>query len=422
MATGLQRTVLIGAIIVFALAVLVRVAFFALFLERIEQLSELGFSTDTFKFERLVDGLEQDGVYGIAGEGPTIDQPPLYVFALFGLRSLFGNSAWAIWIFNGLIGSLTAVFCYLTARLFFKQPAAFTAGIIAAVFPDFILYGAVPLAETLFVFMLAAGVYFAAKTWLDKKWGYAVAAGIAFGLAALTREVALLLPMVIALVFLKRIGWKKSLLLAGCAFLAIAPWTIRNAVTFKALVPITARSGYALFQGSVDPGSGYNTSDYRNPRERLSRRYWEQYREVMIAAKGIKNPIERDRIFRDHAVKYIVNNPGKYLGYFPKKLVFFWQPQMGPEHVQRIGYGWAIFAVMIGYYLLLFAGFTGGLRMRGFPALLFWTVVGYFVLTHLFFSECEPRYHLPALVVFPYAVAFGAFKILGDIRGKDYRV
>ena len=79
-------------------------------------------------------------------------------------------------------------------------------------------------------------------------------AGLAFGAAGLMRPMALLSP--IALLFWLVIDWRgvketiRILLVFGIALaLPILPWTIRNYVHFKKLVPISTNGGYNLFYG-----------------------------------------------------------------------------------------------------------------------------------------------------------------------------
>jgi hypothetical protein len=84
-----------------------------------------------------------------------------------------------------------------------------------------------------------------------------VVAGIALALAALTRPSALVLVPFLAAVLLDR-RWpaRARAHLAASAFLgfflALAPWTIRNALVFHELLPVNDAAGCAFYQGNSD--------------------------------------------------------------------------------------------------------------------------------------------------------------------------
>jgi hypothetical protein len=87
----------------------------------------------------------------------------------------------------------------------------------------------------------------------------AAVAGVLFGLAALTRELALYLAPIAALWLLRPAsGWRPSpralgraaaLLLTVVA--CVAPWTLRNAIVFKAFIPVSTMGGLNLWQGNT---------------------------------------------------------------------------------------------------------------------------------------------------------------------------
>jgi hypothetical protein len=98
-------------------------------------------------------------------------------------------------------------------------------------------------------------------------WRTAAAAGALFGLATLTRELALYLVPLVLLWMVRpwavgatsvgtRIVLSRNRLVgAGALLLAtvitIAPWTLRNAIVFRAFVPVSTMGGLNLWQGNT---------------------------------------------------------------------------------------------------------------------------------------------------------------------------
>ena len=88
--------------------------------------------------------------------------------------------------------------------------------------------------------------------------GRALGAGLAWGVATLTRPTALPLPLLVALWAWFPLGLtvagrdrarQVAMLLLGVA-LAIGPWTLRNAAALGAFVPVTTGGGRALFDAN----------------------------------------------------------------------------------------------------------------------------------------------------------------------------
>ncbi|MBI3087440.1 MAG: hypothetical protein HYY91_00915 [Candidatus Omnitrophica bacterium] len=136
------------------------------------------------------------------------------------------------------------------------------AAAIAAVYPPFIhfsYYGGPGflLSEGMFMVLLAAGVWCLARLAVRiRHWPTAAAAGVALGLATLTRPVTLLFPGVLAVWAWcaprgERRDWAKAMAVVCAAMaLTILPWTIRNARVHGRLVLVTSGAGQAFWVGN----------------------------------------------------------------------------------------------------------------------------------------------------------------------------
>jgi len=219
-------------------------------------------SVDQSEYLALGQNLRQHGVfsYGMPhrwGDRGTIDAPgpyepsaaraPLYPLAIALLWQGAGPPVQAIRIGQAVLGGFVALFVYLIALRAFGARTALVAGAAMAVAPLSIYLTTLLLTETLFSFLLTAGLW---------AWGrqQGILAGILIGAATLTRAVALPFVAVIALMaIVLRFNRGLHARIALAAVLVIAPWTIRNVVTQQAFIPVASMGwGANILVGTID--------------------------------------------------------------------------------------------------------------------------------------------------------------------------
>jgi len=159
---------------------------------------------------------------------------------------------------NIALGSLSALLlAILSARLFRRRDVAIATGLAAAVHPSFVLVATEVQSEPLFLFFfLCSGLLLLSATDRPSS-SQALLAGALLALAALTRPSALtLFPLLCAPLLDRRHPKRARAHLAAAAFLGFAfalfPWTLRNALVFRALIPISDATGYAFYVGNSD--------------------------------------------------------------------------------------------------------------------------------------------------------------------------
>jgi 4-amino-4-deoxy-L-arabinose transferase-like glycosyltransferase len=184
--------------------------------------------------------------------GPTAIRPPAFPVLLGGVYKLTGDSVTAGRIAQAALGTAVVALIALVALQLWGPRAAIAAAALAAVFPPLVIDGMTLLTEPLFVTFELAALAAILRWRATKHAPWVAAAGILAGLALLTRSngALLLLPLIVAA---RREGsWRElrsygsSVLLAACAALVVAPWTIRNAIELDAFVPVTTQDGYTL--------------------------------------------------------------------------------------------------------------------------------------------------------------------------------
>jgi 4-amino-4-deoxy-L-arabinose transferase-like glycosyltransferase len=172
-----------------------------------------------------------------------------------------------------LIGTLSVLFAYLLGRRLVSLPAyskanspivwpALAGALVVAIYPALLEYQGMLMGEPLAATLLSGGVLALLWAW-EGSWARWLLPGALFGALALVRPEYLAVTALVALAVLVRevrLDWRGSLLRAavflGAALVAIAPWTIRNAVALDRFVPISTGGGQVLFAGTYLPSDG----------------------------------------------------------------------------------------------------------------------------------------------------------------------
>jgi hypothetical protein len=331
-------------------------------------------------------------VVGSGGERPVTEAPagtPRYGKSTHGFP-VSERALAAVKIGQAVLGAvLVLAIAGLGARLFGPRTGAI-AGLVAALYPDLVWYSAHFWSETLFLALLWWGIERLVAA--DEAEGprVAVAAGILWGLAVLTRETNLyFLPVAAAWLAYGRgaAGRRRAGAFAVAAVLTIAPWTWRNWVTLHAFIPVSIAGGQNLFQGNalIDRDETYRIVEQCGDRVA-------QYRCAM--AKGLEAIRERQPAWIFEKLRDEMPN--------------FWEADsLALIHIKRGAYGdvsvaraWAAALAVELPYLLLLVGFVlalarlpwnrATLLLLGF--LLYYNALH--IVTHGF-----ARYRLPVMPV-----------------------
>lgn len=200
-------------------------------------------------------GFSLDGVGGVY---PTAFVPPLLPWITSLLYRAIGHDYFAAVLLGCVIGSLVPLLLAAFATRMFGSTVGRLAGWLAVVHPTLVFFCGHLLTETPFTTMLLLALLLSTEWVKAPRPGRAFGAGIAWGLAALTRPTALALPVLVAAWAWVPLGFTLSargrlrqiaLLLLGLA-LTVGPWTLRNALVMHAFVPVTTGAGGALLVGN----------------------------------------------------------------------------------------------------------------------------------------------------------------------------
>jgi 4-amino-4-deoxy-L-arabinose transferase-like glycosyltransferase len=213
---------------------------------------------DSADFMRIATSIKSGHGFGptqVPGaHGPSAFRTPLYPALLAALFSVTGVSVTAGRLFTALVSTgFVAAFGALGWRLGGRR-MGLVCLIAAAVYPPFLLASYGLQYEAVFL-LLTTLALLAALQWRlqpERIW-LLVAAGLLTGLAVLCRETAALV-LVPVWVFIwqgrRTISGRRLFALLGTvtvsALVVVVPWTIRNAVTLHAFIPVSDSPDEAL--------------------------------------------------------------------------------------------------------------------------------------------------------------------------------
>ncbi len=352
-------------------------------------------------------------LYGMVEWGkPNSFFEPLYPLMAAGMYLLFGDRFFFWRLVHVLMGVLLVYFVYdIGKRAFRDERVGTIAALYTCIYPHFIFYSWILMAEALLLVLLALGL-FAYFRMLDRpRWYWAIIMGVSFGLFFLTRSfIIAFFPVMILwmLIFLRNTAkWKLSLLAVVAFILTISPWIYRNYQLHHQFILLSTRGGYNLWMRN----NPYFIADeleamgVKFKPEKLDKLNYREYILGYPAFSPEQGELERNAVLTREGIKFIKANPGFFLEMC--WLRFKWTVGYkgiglkGPlmNGIALLSYG----PVLLGFILSFFLGWK---KIRAL--LPFWSVVSYFLLFYSLTHE-GLRYRLPAD---PYIILAAVFSYL----------
>ena len=214
--------------------------------------------------QSLADAAGYTNFYGF----PTAQWPPAYPFLLAGIYKAFGHNIVIPKVANALAGGLTCLLIYLIAARVFDRRVGLLGAFLFAVFPGQLFWSTLLMTESLtpalLCLMLLLFIMWVVER-RDAGWlRYGDAGSAVRGCAAGARR--------------RRWCWcwrrwscgglsfrrggssaREAGVFAAAAVLVVMPWTVRNAISMHAFVPVTSAAGHTLLAGhQSDPYNPYH--------------------------------------------------------------------------------------------------------------------------------------------------------------------
>ncbi len=333
--------------------------------------------------------------------------PPLYPYFIAVLHRAFASLPAVLWA-QAALGALLVPVAARVGRLAFSPRVGLLAAALVAFYPDFVWFSVHFWSETLFVVLLWAALERVLRSDAAGTTRTAAAGGVPWGLATLTRELTLYLAP-FTLLWLLRGEVRHGSLRASPAVrragafalglvLTLLPWTVRNAIVFRAFIPVSTMGGSNLWQGNV----------------KLT------HLEVHATLDETKDPVERDRRARKLAWEAIrARQPGWIFEKLGEQMPEFWKAgseildhvlSRAPCRPMSAAEQKVLEVAVVGPYLAVLALSIAGLaRARpGSGAAFLLVVLGAWNLAHVV-AYATTRFRLPVLpVLFLFAAAAAA--------------
>jgi hypothetical protein len=354
-------------------------------------------------------------VFGTEGEPiPTAFHPPLFpallaVFSELGLTSYTGHQ-----VVGCALGGGTVAVIGLAGRQLGGERLGLVAAAIAAVFLPLAVKDAMLMTESLYGLLVALALLTALRYHARPTARTAALLGAFIGLAALTRGEALALAVLLAPVVVvagRGRHWGSLAALVAALVLVIAPWSIRNTVTFDEPVLVTT------VDGSVLAGANVRTTYYGHL---LGAWDFEGLRSGPAGSRTIVNEAAQSRRWRDQGLDYAGDHASRVPLVALVRIARTWSLYpIGPlERAQFAAFVYKYIRVLepasngMLYAAVLLAA-VGGLALRRRPAEL-WVLLSPVVLVTLVsvFAFGDPRFRHAADVALPLLAALGITHLL----------
>jgi 4-amino-4-deoxy-L-arabinose transferase-like glycosyltransferase len=349
----------------------------------------------------------------LASEGSYGDQTiyaPAYPTLIAAVYEVAGRNLLALRIVEAVLSTAAVGLVGAFGAALFGAPAALVAAALAAVHPVLVVLPITHYAENLIVLLgaLALGLFgLAVRRPSAARWG---AAGIAFGLLALTKPNLLtLLPGLAAGAFLvmsrsalARIGYAALFLVALAG--TVAPWIVRNHGVHDRWFAITTGGGRQFWLGNNPQATGATDRNPTPPPDLVRRLY----------APGLTT-VDREGVYYREAWRWVRENPGTAFGLYLAKMAALWAPV--PRTATRNAYTmrWADWAAGLSS-VVIFAGALMGLsRLGRFGAWYLPLAIASFTLVNSAFMMVM-RYRMSFEVALLWMAGIGYAALLGEGR------
>lgn len=284
--------------------------------------------SDPLEYDQVAWNLATGAGFSI-GDGlsrhATAFVPPVLPWLVSLVYRVFGHSYFAALIFQGVIGALVPLLVVRLGAPLFGISVGFVAGWLCAVHPLLVFFGGYLLTEITFTATMLAALVATVEWVRDPDGRRAFWTGVAWGVAALTRPTALLLPFVsiawawapLGLMLEPKLRRRHVAYVLAGLLVVVGPWTLRNALVFGAFVPVTTGGGQALLDSN-------NPEVWDDPHLRGGAgldRTQEPYASIL----GRGSEVERDARARTAALSFAVSRIGDWPAVAWAKFSRFWR-------------------------------------------------------------------------------------------------
>lgn len=260
-----------------------------------------------------------------AGPYPTAFVPPVVPWITSLLYRAVGHQYFMAVLLQCVAGALVPLMLAALGGSLFGATIGRWSGWLAAVHPLLVFFSGHLLTETMFSATLLLALLLSVDWVRTPRAGRALGAGLAWGVAVLTRPTALPIPLVVALWAWHPLGLTiggrgrlrhLGLLLVGLAAV-VGPWTLRNAIALRAFVPVTTGAGGALMVAN-------NPATWDDPSVRGGASSASYQAALAGEFRGLSE-VELDARARERTWAFVRGRAGEWPSVALAKLARFWR-------------------------------------------------------------------------------------------------
>ena len=275
-------------------------------------------------FDALAWNLVTLGAFTMDGTTPSAHVGPLYPVSLAAFYTVVGHRPeWVPYLHVACdIGASFCIFRVGT-RLFGSWIGAIAAAGMF-LYPAYWTYDPRIRSESLLTLLMSAWLWATVVCIDSRRLQTFAIAGLLAGLTILCKPAAMLLGIGVAgLAYLgaETVGSKTryaSVYLLAC-LLIVVPWTIRNYLTFDAVIPISAGIGAGFWMGSDPLSRGSWPMSYETEAQ-----IWESAGITPLPYAHAMYDVSTDRLLRAQGWARITEDPVRYLGLTLTRAFDFW--------------------------------------------------------------------------------------------------
>ncbi len=265
----------------------------------------------------------------ILGSGPFF-RAPFYAYFLGAVYALAGPSLAVAKIVQHFIGSGSCLLIFLFADKYFNRAAALLAGFVSAFYWVFIYFEDELLLDSLLVLFSLLFVWSLMRAGENQRLSRYFLSGLILGAASITRpNFVIFVPLTLLWMIIYLPASIKSTIARFAVFLAgtllvIAPVTLRNVIVGNDLVFIATQGGINFYIGNNERADGVSAivPEFGTAWQYTDCEYMAK-RETGRLGKEMKQS-EVSSFFYGKSLKFMAEQPVKWLGLFIRKIGYFW--------------------------------------------------------------------------------------------------
>lgn len=255
---------------------------------------------DSQQYQELGRNLRNKLFFSWDGKTAVTFRTPGYPIFL----ALINNNSILLFVFQSLLGALTVLFLFLLGDFWFSRRVGMLAAMLMAFDLPAIAHTGMVMSETLFVFLVVLSCWLFSVAQRRPVAVLLTISGVVFGLAALTRPVALFAWVPFMAVLALKGRWKGGLLFFLGFVVICGGWMVRNYCHYQRL-GFSSIGGYnLLFYNAAALVADREGIPFQQAREKLERDY-------AVKLTG-DNPLDLSAQLGAIATRIIISDPLRY--------------------------------------------------------------------------------------------------------------